>query len=169
MKVGPSPHQKKFHSFKLEILAVKWAACNHFRYHPYYAPHFKIYIDNNPVTYIPTTGRLSATGRSLAIFNFSIHYSPEKQNVMVDILSRPSTNTYAEYMEVCTKLILSEQVKAILDVEKSQHQQSDILSVCLKTAMVEEQQKILDSLTTLVKWCDMLKHELQVASYELKV
>ena len=84
MEVGPSPHQKKDHSFKLEILAVKWAACNHFRYYPYYAPHFKIYNDNNPVTYITTTGRLSATGPSLAIFNFSIHYSLKKQNAMVD-------------------------------------------------------------------------------------
>ena len=105
MEVGPSPHQKKYHSFKLEILTVKWVACNHFRYHPYYAPHFKLYNDNNPVTYITITGRMSATGRSLAIFNFSIHYSPEKQNVKVDILSRLSANTHAEYMEVCTKLI----------------------------------------------------------------
>ena len=63
---------------------------------------------------------------------------------------------------------LSQQVKAILDVEKSEHQQSDILRVCLKTAIVAEQPKILDSLAALVKCCDMLKHELRVASYELK-
>ena len=50
-------------------------------------------------------------------------------------------------MEACTKLI-SDQVKAILDAEESQHQQSDKWSVCLNTIMVEEQQEILDSLAT---------------------
>ena len=54
-------------------------------------------------------------------------------------------------MEACTKLISSDQIKAILDVVESQHQQSDIWSVCLNTVMVEEQQKILDSLTTPAK------------------
>ena len=54
-------------------------------------------------------------------------------------------------MEAWTKLILSDQVKAILDAAESQHQQSDIWSVCLDIVMVEEQQKILDSLTTPIK------------------
>ena len=54
-------------------------------------------------------------------------------------------------MERCTKLISSDQVKAILDALEFQHQQSDIWSVCLNTVMVEKQQKILDSLTTSTK------------------
>ena len=152
MDVEPWPQQKKkYHSSKLEFLAAKWVVCNHYRDYLYYVQHFKIYIDNNPVTYITNTGRLSATGqrwvKDLAEFKFWIHYNPGKQNVITDILSRPSANTNVEYMEACTKLI-SDQVKAILDAEESQHQQSDKWSVCLNTIMVEEQQEILDSLAT---------------------
>ena len=150
-----TPAEKKYHSSKLEFLPVKWAVCNHFRDYLYYVPHFKIHTDNNPVTYITTTGRLSATGQRwvnmLAEFNFSIHYSPGKQNVIADTLSRPSPSTYVECMEACTELISPDQVKTILDAAESQHQQSDIWSVCLNTVMVEEQQKILDSLTTPTK------------------
>ena len=150
-----TPAEKKYYSSKLEFLAVKWAVCNHFRDYLYYVPHFKIYTDNNPVTYITTAGRLSATGQrwvnELAEFNFSIHYSPGKQDVIADTLSRPPVNTYVECMEACTKLTSSDQVKAILDSAESQHPQSDIWSVCLNTVMVEEQQTSLDSLTTATK------------------
>ena len=151
-----TPAEKKYHSSKLEFLAVKWAVCNHFRDYRYYVSHFKIYTDNNPVTYINTTGRQSANGQTwvneLAEFNFSIHYSPGKQNVIADTLSQPSPSTYVEAcIEACTELISSDQVKAILDAAESQHQQSDIWSVCLNTVMVGEQQKILDSLTTPTK------------------
>ena len=41
-------------------------------------------------------------------------------------------------MEACTKLILSDQVKAILDASESQKQQSGIWSVCLNTITVEK-------------------------------
>ena len=154
-----TPAEKKYYSSKLEFLAVKWAVCNHFRDYLYYVPHFKIYTDNNPVTYITTAGRLSATGQrwvnELAEFNFSIHYSPGKQDVIADTLSRPPVNTYVECMEACTKLTSSDQVKAILDSAESQHPQSDIWSVCLNTVMVEEQQTILDSLTIATKCFDI--------------
>ena len=71
-------------------------------------------------------GRLSATGQKwvneLTEFNFSIHNSPGKQNIIADTLSRPSTNTYVEYMKACTKLISSDQAKTILNAEESQYQ-----------------------------------------------
>ena len=55
--------EKKYYSSKLDFLAVKLTVCNHFRDYLYYASHFKIYTDNNAVTYITTTDRLSATGQ----------------------------------------------------------------------------------------------------------
>ena len=58
-----TPAEKKYHSSKLEFLGVKWAVCSQFRDYLYYAPHFHIYTDNNPVTYINTRGRLTATGQ----------------------------------------------------------------------------------------------------------
>ena len=53
-----SQAEKKYHSGKLEFLALKWAVCEHFRDHLYYAPHFTVYTDNNPLTYVLTTARL---------------------------------------------------------------------------------------------------------------
>ena len=50
------------HSSKLEFLAVKWAITEQFRDYLYYAPHFTVYTDNNPLTYVLTTAKLSATG-----------------------------------------------------------------------------------------------------------
>ena len=38
------------HSGKLEFLALRWAVCEHFRDYLYYAPHFVMYTDNNPLT-----------------------------------------------------------------------------------------------------------------------
>ena len=52
------------HSGKLEFLALKWVVCEHFRdylyYALYYAPHFVIYTDNNPLTYMLTTAGFEA-------------------------------------------------------------------------------------------------------------
>ena len=58
-----TPAEKKYHSSKLDFLGVKWVVCNQFRDYLYFAPHFHIYIDNYPVTYIMSTGRLTAIGQ----------------------------------------------------------------------------------------------------------
>ncbi len=50
------------HSGKLEFLALKWAVCEKFRDYLFYAPHFTIYTDNNPLTYVMTTAKLNAVG-----------------------------------------------------------------------------------------------------------
>ena len=44
------PAEKKYHSSKPEFLGIKWAVCNQFRNYLYYAPHFHIYTNYNPVT-----------------------------------------------------------------------------------------------------------------------
>ena len=84
--------EKKYHSGKLEFLALKWAVCEHFRDHLYYAPHFTVYTDNNPLTYVLTTARLNATGHrwvaELADFTFNIKYRPGRSNGDADALSR---------------------------------------------------------------------------------
>ena len=38
------------HSGKLEFLALRWAVCEDFRDYLYYAPHFVMSTDNNPLT-----------------------------------------------------------------------------------------------------------------------
>ena len=83
--------EKRYHSSKLEFLALKWSICEHF--HEYlYGGKFEVYTDNNPLTYILTSAKLDATGQrwvaSLANYNFTIHYQSGKQNIKADALSR---------------------------------------------------------------------------------
>ena len=47
--------EKRYHSSKLEFLALKWAVTEQFREYLLYQP-FKVRTDNNPLTYIMTTG-----------------------------------------------------------------------------------------------------------------
>ena len=55
--------EEKYHSSKLEFLALKWAICDHFKDYLFYSPHFEVYTDFNPLTYIKTSCKLNATGQ----------------------------------------------------------------------------------------------------------
>lgn len=89
-----SPAEKNYHlhSGKLEFLALKWAVCEHFRDYLYYADHFTVFTDNNPLTYVQSTAKLNAMGHrwvaELADFNFTIKYNPGRLNSVADTLSR---------------------------------------------------------------------------------
>ena len=86
-----SKSEKRYHSSKLEFLALKWSICECF--HKYlYGGKFEVNKDNNPLTYILTSSKLDATGQrwvtSLANYDFTIHYPSGKQNIEVDALSK---------------------------------------------------------------------------------
>ena len=86
-----SKSKKRYHSSKLEFLALKWSVCK--RFHEYlYGGKFQVYTDNNPLMYILATAKLDATRQwwvaSLANYNFTIHYRSGKQNTEADALSR---------------------------------------------------------------------------------
>ena len=50
----------RYHSSKLEFLALKWVVCEHF--HEYlYGRTFDVFTDNNHLTYVLTTTKLDAT------------------------------------------------------------------------------------------------------------
>ena len=53
--------EKRYHSSKLEFLALKWAVTEQFREYLLYQP-FKVRTDNNPLTYIMTTLNLDTLG-----------------------------------------------------------------------------------------------------------
>lgn len=110
--------EAKYHSSKLEFLALKWAVCDHFRDYLYYAPHFQVFTDNNPLTYIKTSCKLNATGQrwvnELSDFNFSIHYKPGIDNVVADFLSR-SPITTDEITSSLGEAQSVEEVKAIFN------------------------------------------------------
>ncbi len=48
---------------KLEFLALKWTICEKFWDYLFYAQHFTVYTDNNPLTYTMSTAKLNAVGR----------------------------------------------------------------------------------------------------------
>ena len=59
-----TPAEKKYHlhSGKLEFLVLKWAICDQFQDYLYYARSFKVYTDNNPLSYVLSSAKLNATG-----------------------------------------------------------------------------------------------------------
>ena len=87
----PAEQNYYLHSGKLEFLALKWAITEQFHDYLAYAPEFIVYTDNNPLTYIMSTAKLTATGHrwvsSLADFNFCIKYRPGKIHKDGDFLS----------------------------------------------------------------------------------
>ena len=66
----------KYHSSKLEFLALKWAITNQFKQYLRYKP-FTVCTDNNPLTYVMTTPNLDAIGHrwvaTLAGYNMTLN------------------------------------------------------------------------------------------------
>ena len=80
----------KYHSSKLEFLALKWAMTEQFREYLQYQP-FLVRTDNNPLTYVMTTPNLDAVGHrwvaAMAGYNFEIEYICRMDNKVTDALS----------------------------------------------------------------------------------
>ena len=88
----PSRHgESRYHSSKLEFLALKWAVTDQFKEYLQYQP-FLVRMDNNPLTYIMTTPNLDAVGHrwvaTMAGYNFEIEYVWGSDNKVADALSR---------------------------------------------------------------------------------
>ena len=122
----PAEQKYHFHSGKLEFLALKWAVTEQFRDYLFYAKHFTVYTDNNPLTYVLTTAKLNATGyrwvAALADFSFTLKYRPGHANVDADFLSRMPTdieNLINECTEETTESDIQSTVNAISTYEKS--------------------------------------------------
>lgn len=101
---GLSKSEKRYPVHKLEFLALKWSICEKFKDY-LYGQTFKVYTDNNPLTYVLSTAHLDATSQrwiaNLASFNFDIIYRPGKSNNDADSLSRLPGLTNQNHEKTC--------------------------------------------------------------------
>ena len=83
--------EKKYHSSKLEFLALKWAMTDQFQEYLWYRP-FTMRTDNNPLTYIMTTSNLDAVGHwwvaVMAGYDMTIEYLKGADNKIADMMSQ---------------------------------------------------------------------------------
>ena len=83
--------EAKYHSSKLEFLALKWAIMEQFWEDLQYRP-FTVLTDNNLLTYVLTTPNLNALGHrwvaALASYNMTIRYLKGSDNKVADALSQ---------------------------------------------------------------------------------
>lgn len=83
-------NDQNYSSFKLELLALKWAVTEKFKDYLYGA-EFTVFTDNNPLVHLETA-RLGAVEQrwvaQLANFKYTIKYRPGTQNRNADALSR---------------------------------------------------------------------------------
>uniref|UniRef100_A0A8C5HTJ4 Gypsy retrotransposon integrase-like protein 1 n=1 Tax=Gouania willdenowi TaxID=441366 RepID=A0A8C5HTJ4_GOUWI len=111
----PAERNYRLHSGKLEFLALKWTVCEKFIDYLFYAPHFTIYTDNNPLTYVMSTAKLNAVGHrwvgELSEFRFNIKYRPGKNNIDADTLSRIPLD-FDTYVATCTEELSDEVLHA---------------------------------------------------------
>lgn len=111
----PAEKNYNLHSGKLEFLALKWAICEKFRDYLFYAPHFTVYTDNNPLTYVMSTAKLNAVGHrwvgELSDFHFDIKYRPGKENIDADTLSRCPLDI-EQYVSSCSGEMSVKAVRA---------------------------------------------------------
>ena len=81
----------KYHSSKLEFLALKWAMTEQFREYLQYQP-FLVRTDNNPLTYVMTMPNLDTVRHwwvaAMVGYNFEIEYVRGSDNKVADALSR---------------------------------------------------------------------------------
>lgn len=112
----PAEQNYHLHSGKLEFLALKWAVCDKFKDYLFYAPHFTIFTDNNPLTYVLSTAKLNAVGHrwvgQLADFRFDIKYRPGKVNIDADVLSHCPLDINT-FIKECSEELSQDAVNAV--------------------------------------------------------
>lgn len=118
------------HSSKLEFLALKWAGCDNFRDYLFYASHFTVFTDNNPLIYVLRTAKLNAVGHrwlgQLAGFRFDIRYRPGKINIDADTLSRCPLDIET-LMSECSEELSDEAVCTVWEgTRRAQQQQRQL-------------------------------------------
>lgn len=87
----------------------------------YYAPHFTVFSDNNPLSYILTTPKLDVTRLrwvgELSDFQFTVKYKPGSLNRDADGLSRMPID-FSSFMLSCTEESDPTEIQALVQMVK---------------------------------------------------
>lgn len=159
----PAEKNYNLHSGKLESLALKWSVCEKFRDYLFYAPHFTVYTDNNPLTYVMSTAKLNTAGHrwvgELADFRFSIKYRPGKVNVDVDTLSRLPLDMDS-YVEECSEELNGDAIHAVWEGSEAANKHDVTYVAALNLAQNSDSQTHTHSQVTTVTLPDISQSEL---------
>ena len=144
--------EAKYHSSKLEFLALKWAITEQFREYLQYRP-FTVLTDNNPLTYILTTPNLDALGHrwveALAGYNMSIRYLKGSDNKVADALSRIETRLDPDtVMELLNHAKGTGPRAEIEDIQVIEEEERADQEVILRTIQLARQDKKFRNLHT---------------------
>ena len=148
--------EAKYHSSKLEFLALKWAITEQFREYLQYRP-FTVLTDNKPLTYILTTPNLDALGHqwvaALASYNMTIKYLKGSDNKVADALSWIETRLDPETV---TELLNHRKGGAprpeAEDIRKIEEEERVDQEVILRTTKLAHQDKKFHNLCTEDWW-----------------
>ena len=136
------PAEKKYHSTKLEYLALKWAITEKFSDYLGYANHFTAYTDNNPLLYIMETSKMNANGQrwvsALSEFNFTIKYRSGIENKDADCLSRMPLDI-ENYIPLYENEVSPDAFRAIMMGIKVQADNEEIWKSPVMVGKVENQ------------------------------
>ena len=131
------PAEKKYHSTKLEFLALKWAITEKFQDYLGYANHFTVFTDNNPLLYIMQSSKLNANGQrwvsQLSEYNFTIKYRPGVINRDADCLSRLPLDI-EKYVPKCENKVTQDAFRAIVAGITVQEQHNETRRADIATA-----------------------------------
>lgn len=123
-------NDKKYSSFKLELLALKWAIVDKFREYLAVSP-FTVFTDNNPLAHLNTANLGAVEQRwvaQLAGFQFEVRYRPGRTNGNADALSRWPAEGAAEEGE-----------EAAAPADETVSVQPEVVQACLHAFVPEDQ------------------------------
>ena len=144
--------EAKYHSSKLEFLALKWAITEQFREYLQYQP-FTMLTDNNPLTYILTTPNLDALGHqwvaTLASYNMTIKYLKGSDNKVADALNRIETRLDPETVTELLNYVKGDAPQAkTKDIRIIEEEERVDQEVILRTTQLARQDKKFRNLHT---------------------
>uniref|UniRef100_A0A3B3DWZ3 Gypsy retrotransposon integrase-like protein 1 n=1 Tax=Oryzias melastigma TaxID=30732 RepID=A0A3B3DWZ3_ORYME len=150
-------NDENYSSFKLELLALKWAITEKFKDY-LYGSEFVVYTDNNPLVHLDSA-RLAAVEQrwvaQLANYKYTIKYRPGKNNQNADALSRLPTQEDPAHCKLTQVETLTEDLETRQSSDPDLQQLRQWKADC--AAQPEVRQTVSEDLKLLLKQWGRIK------------